>query len=214
MATMSMNRIIHAAFRRDLDRFVGALTTFRPGDSDRARGLGVAWANFDQQLTDHHEGEHEIAWPALQSIGVSHEMVTQMDAEHDAMAAALAEARTSMQALVSSPGAGEASVALASMERLREVTVQHLDHEEAELEPVYLEHAEGPEMKAMGKQFSKVGPRKGGVFFAWLLDGTGQPERSAITENIPAPVLKVIVALFGRSYRKEVAPVWASTGSF
>ena len=31
---MSMNKVIHGAFRRDLDRFVGALTTFRPGDTD------------------------------------------------------------------------------------------------------------------------------------------------------------------------------------
>ncbi len=210
MATMSMNKVIHGAFRRDLDRFVGALTTFRPGDSARAHQLGTAWANFDLQLTDHHEGEHEIAWPALESIGVSHEMVVQMDAEHDVMAAALGDARTAMAALESSPGQGEAASALAAMERLREVTVTHLDHEEQELEPVYLQNAEGPEMKAMGKKFAKVSPAKGGVFFAWLLDGASAQERSAITENIPAPVLKIITALFGRSYRKDVAPVWAS----
>ena len=66
MATMSMNKVIHGAIRRDLDRFEGALTTFRAGDSERARQLGVAWENFDRQLTDHHEGEHEIAWPALE----------------------------------------------------------------------------------------------------------------------------------------------------
>ena len=210
MATMSMNKVIHGAFRRDLDRFVGALTTIRPGDSARAHQLGTAWANFDRQLTDHHEGEHEIAWPALESIGVSHEMVAQMDAEHDVMAAALADARTAMTALESSPGQGEAARALAAMERLRDVTVTHLDHEERELEPVYLENAYGPEMQAMGKKFAKVSPAKGGVFFAWLLDGASAQERSAITENIPAPVLKIITALFGRSYRKDVAPVWAS----
>ncbi len=205
-----MNKVIHGAFRRDLDRFVGALTTFRPGDASRAQQLGKAWDNFDRQLTDHHEGEHEIAWPALQSIGVSEAMVAEMDAEHDVMAAALADARTAMSALASSPGQGEAATALSALERLRDVTVTHLDHEERELEPVYLEHADGPEMKAMGKQFAKVSPAKGGVFFAWLLDGIGPLERSAITDNIPGPVLKVMVALFGRSYRKDVAPVWSS----
>ena len=205
-----MNKVIHGAFRRGLDRFVGALTTFRPGDTSRAQQLGKAWDNFDHQLTDHHEGEHEIAWPALESIGVSHAMVVEMDAEHDLMAAALADARAAMSALTTSPGEGEAATALAAMERLRDVTVSHLDHEERELEPVYLEHAEGPEMKAMGKKFAKVSPAKGGVFFAWLLDGASQQERAAITENIPAPVLKIVVALFGRSYRKDVAPVWSS----
>ena len=93
--------------------------------------------------------------------------------------------------------------------RLREVTVTHLDHEERELEPVYLEKVDSPEIKEMGKKFAKVSPAKGGVFFAWLLDGATPEERSAITQNIPAPVLKIITALFGRSYRKQVAPVWA-----
>ena len=36
-----MNKVIHAAFRRDLDRFVGALTTFNAGDTARAQQLGV-----------------------------------------------------------------------------------------------------------------------------------------------------------------------------
>jgi hypothetical protein len=210
MAEMSMNKVIHAAFRRDLDRFVGALTTFTAGDSARAQQLGRAWANFDHQLTDHHEGEHEIAWPALESVGVTRETIAQMDAEHETMATALGGARTAMSSLESSPGQGEAETALSALMHLRDVTVTHLDHEEQELEPVYLANATGPEMKAMGKKFAKVSPAKGGVFFAWLLDGAGPTERSAITENIPAPVLKIITAVFGRSYRKNVAPVWSS----
>lgn len=205
---MSMNKVIHGAIRRDLDRFEGALTTFRAGDSERARQLGVAWENFDRQLTDHHEGEHEIAWPALESVGVSHETTVQMDAEHDLMAAALTDTRAAMAALASSPGQGEADKASTAMQNLREVTVTHLDHEEQILEPVYLDKKDTPEVKEMGRKFSKVSPAKGGVFFAWLLDGASAEERSAITENIPPPVLKVITALFGRSYKKNVAPVW------
>ena len=50
-------------------------------------------------------------------------------------------------------------------------------------------------------------PGQGRRVFAWLLDGATPQERSAITENIPAPVLKIITALFGRA-RKNVAPVW------
>ena len=33
---MSMNKVIHAAFRRDLDRFLSALSRFRDGDAARA----------------------------------------------------------------------------------------------------------------------------------------------------------------------------------
>jgi hypothetical protein len=58
---MSMNKAIHGALRRDLDRFVGALGAFRDGDTARAAQLGRAWENFDDQLTHHHEGEREVA---------------------------------------------------------------------------------------------------------------------------------------------------------
>lgn len=208
MAEMSMNKAIHGAFRRDLDRFVSALSAFRPGDTMRARQLGTAWANFDDQLTHHHESEHAIAWPALQSVGVSTDLLATMDAEHDAMAAALAEVRPAMAALTRTAGAEEATTALAAMQQLRAVTVSHLDHEEAEIEDVYLAQRDTPELKAMGKAFGKVSPARGGRFFAWVLDGASPEQRAAVNRDVPGPVLAVIGRVFGRGYRKDVAPVW------
>jgi hypothetical protein len=209
MSEMSMNKAIHGAFRRDLDRFVSALEAFQPGDLTRARQLHTAWENFDDQLTYHHEGEHEVAWPALQSIGVSPELLAAMDAEHDTMAAALGEARSAMAALRRTAGVEESRAALAAMQQLRSVTVQHLDHEEAEIEDVYLSKKDSPEMVAMGKAFArKSGPARGGRFFAWILDGATPDERAAVTNGVPGPVLAAISGIFGRGYRKNVAPVW------
>jgi hemerythrin-like domain-containing protein len=208
MTRMSMNKAIHGAFRRDMDRFISALSAFRAGDRSRASQLGTAWANFDDQLTTHHEGEHRIAWPALASVGVSKELLAAMDAEHETMAAALAGTRTAMGAFSRSAGLEESQAALASFQSLQAVTVQHLDHEEAELEPVYLAKHDTPEIKAMGRAFGKVGPAKGGQFFAWVLDGASPDERAAVTAEVPGPVLSIIGGLFGRSYRKNVAPVW------
>jgi hypothetical protein len=210
MTSMSMNKAIHGAFRRDLDRFVEALGAFPPGDLNRAKQLGTAWENFDDQLTHHHEGEHEIAWPALQSIGVTKDVIEQMDAEHDIMAAALLEARGAMKALERTAGHEEAQAALSAMQELRTATVTHLDHEEREIEDVYLEKASSPEMVAMGKAFAKVSPSRGGRFFEWVLDGATPDERAAVTGTVPGPVLKIITGLFGRGYRRDVAPVWRS----
>jgi len=210
MATMSMNRVIHAAFRRDLQRFLDALARFQDGDRDRATQLGRAWDNFDTQLTDHHEGEHAIAWPAMESIGVGKELLATFDEEHDRMAEALATTRGAMTTFRTTASAADAAAARAAMETLQSVTLAHLDHEEQETEPVYLQHAEGPEMKAMGRQFGKVSPAKGGTFFAWVTDGAGAEEMAALTESVPKPVLKILGGLFGRGYRREVAPVWRS----
>ena len=63
-------------------------------------------------------------------------------------------------------------------------------------------------VKAMGREFAKIGPSQGGTFFAWVTDGAGPDEMAAITSGIPKPVFTVITGIFGRNYRKQVAPVW------
>jgi len=210
MATMSMNKAIHGALRRDLSRFLDALARIRDGDTARAAQLGTAWDNFDSQLTVHHEGEHEIAWPSLAKIGVSQETIATMDAEHERMADALAKARGAMNTFRSTATAADAAAARSAVEHLRTVAVEHLEHEESELEDVYLANADGPEMKAMGKQFAKVSPATGGRFFAWVTDGATPAEMAAITSNVPKPVLAILGGIFGRSYRRDVASVWRS----
>ena len=203
-----MNKAIHRAVRRDLTRFLDATARFPAGDRARAEQLARAWDNFHFELTYHHEGEHEIAWPALQAVGVSAELLTTLDTEHEAMAAALTETASAMGALRASAAAEDAAAAHASFERLREVTVAHLDHEEEEIEPVYLAHHDSPEIKEMGKKFSKVSPGRAGRYFAWLTDGAGDEEMRAIRSTVPPPVLKIITGIFGRGYRREVAPTW------
>jgi hemerythrin-like domain-containing protein len=209
MTEMSMNKVIHAAFRRDLDRFITALGSFRDGDQRRADQLNTAWANFDDQLTYHHEGEHKTAWPALEQVGVSPELLATMDAEHDTMAEALVATRTAMADLVQSPGRDQADRARAAFEQLRTVTVVHLDHEEAEIEQVYLDNVDHPAIEEMAKTFAKVSPARGGRFFAWLLDGATPEQRAALGKTVPGPVLTIITGIFGRGYRKNVAPVWS-----
>lgn len=203
-----MNKAIHGAFRRDLDRFIAALGDFTAGDAGRAQQLAAAWENFDDQLTHHHEGEHTIAWPHLEAVGVSRELLDTLDAEHDTMAAALGDARRAMADLNRVPSAEHAQVALSAMQQLRNAAVAHLDHEEAELEDVYQQNRDHPEIKAMGKKFAKVSPARGGRFFAWILDGATPAERAAVTDGVPGPVLSALTALFGRGYRKNIAPVW------
>jgi len=88
------------------------------------------------------------------------------------------------------------------------VTVAHLEHEEAELEPVYQEKRDTPEIKAMGRAFGKVSPAEGGQFFAWVTDGASPEEMAAIRRDVPGPVLTIIGGVFGRSYRKNIATVW------
>lgn len=204
-----MNKVIHAAVRRDLGRFRGALDAFDDGDRVRAAGLHRAWANFDAQLTEHHEGEHEIAWPAMKAIGIAGSTIDSFDTEHEAMAADLASTRAAMLTLRDSASRTNADAAATAMERLQTTTVTHLDHEEQETEPALTSRADDPAIKEMGKKFSRrTGLPRAGVFFSWVQDGASPEELSALRESVPGPVLAIIGGVFGRRYRREVAPVW------
>jgi hemerythrin-like domain-containing protein len=209
MVEMSMNRVIHAAFRRDLSRFENALATFADGDSRRAEQLSVAWTNFNEQLTHHHKGEHTIAWPTLRQLGITDELITRLDAEHERMAAALATADGAMQTLRRAPTGDNAKAARDAMSTLRGIATEHLDHEEAQLEPIFLDKKDTAELKAMGRQFSReLKPPAAGTFMAWLQDGASGDEVAALRQEIPGPIVTIFSGLFGRTYRRTVAPVW------
>lgn len=208
-----MNKVIHCAVRRDLSRFRAALESFQDGDRARAAGLHRAWENFDDQLTHHHEGEHEIAWPALLAVGVGQDTIDRFDDEHEAMASALAESRTAMGALAGSASRADADSAASSLAKLEEVTVTHLDAEEQVTEPLFAEHHDHPVVKEMGRKFGKQPLGVAGTFFAWVQDGAGPAEMTALRDEVPAPVVTLLPLLFGRRYRKEIAPVWATSGS-
>ena len=204
-----MNKVIHGAVRRDLERFRRALDAFSDGDRERAGALHTAWTNFDAQLTEHHEGEHEIAWPAFQAIGIDVSTIDSFDAEHEAMAADLAATRESMATLSRTATRADADSAAASMAKLQTTTLGHLEHEERETEPALTQHDGDPAVKEMGKKFSRrVGPARAGVFFAWVQDGASSEELAALRQSVPGPVLAILSGLLGRSYRRQVAPVW------
>ena len=205
---MSMNRVIHGAFRRDLDRFTEALSTLGGGER-RVEQVLTAWANFQDQLTRHHLGEHRIAWPALRKVGVSDGLLTQLDAEHERMAAALESADEAMRSLRGTPSAERVNAAREAVAALRAATAEHLDHEDAELEPFFSEHELTPEMKEMHRAFAREHTLpEAGTYFAWLQDGASSDELAGLRQTVPGPVVSIISRVFGGKYRRTIAPAW------
>jgi hemerythrin-like domain-containing protein len=207
-APMTMNRVIHAAVRRDFDRLSAALTAFPAGDQARARDLERAYANLRRELTHHHEAEDTHIWPMLATVGVAPDLLGAMEAEHHAMAEALAETGSAMTTLAGSGSDADAAAARQSVLRTRAVVDQHLDHEETELEPQLTPHLETPEWKEVEKKLRKQPPGVIGRYFAWLTDGMSEPHRAYLRATIPAPVVFVLARLLGRRYYREIAPVW------
>jgi hemerythrin-like domain-containing protein len=203
---MSMNRVIHGAFRRDLDRFIEALSTLGGGGERQVEQVSTAWVNFQDQLTRHHLGEHRIAWPALRKAGISDDLLTQLDAEHERMAAALESAGEAMRSLRGTPSAGRVNAAREAVAALRVVTAEHLDHEDAELEPFFSEHEHTPEMKEMHRAFAREHTlREAGTYFAWLQDGASGDELAGLRQTVPRPVVSIITLVWGGKYRRTIA---------
>ncbi len=50
-----------------------------------------------------------------------------------------------------------------------------------------------------------------GNFVLWLQDGASANEKAALRKEMPAPVIALFGAIAGRRYRREIAPVWASS---
>jgi hypothetical protein len=207
-APMTMNRLIHAAVRRDLDRLHDALGAAPDGDRGRAAGLARAYENLHAQLTHHHEGEDTHLWPMLAKVGVGQELLGAMQEEHHAMSDALAGTKSAMTTYAATGSGTDAAAAQGSVAHTREVVERHLTHEESELEPALRPHLGSPEWKAVEKKLSRQPPTVAGTFFAWLTDGMSEPGRAFLRATVPMPVVTILSRTFGRKYHKEVAPVW------
>jgi hemerythrin-like domain-containing protein len=206
---MSMNKLIHSAVRRDLARMRTALDSFNDGDRARANDLRRGWNFFEAELTRHHEGEHRIAWPAMEAVGIDSATLEQFDVEHDALAAALSAAGAAMVALAATAARADADAAAVAMAELEHVADTHLRHEEAVTEPLYAKEHDNPVIKQMGKDFSRdQSLRVGAEFFAWVTYGATSEEVAALKHSVPGPVLALLPKIFGRRYYKEIAPIW------
>jgi hemerythrin-like domain-containing protein len=206
--TLTMNRVIHDAVRRDLERLVLALEGVPDGDSARARDLERAFANLRNELTHHHEGEDRWIWPMLAKVGVDPDLLATMESEHHSMSEALAETGAAMKDFAASGSATDATAARESVVRAQSVVEQHLTHEEEDLEPVLIPHFESAEWKEVEKLLSRQPPSVAGPFFAWVTDGISDQDRTFLRSTVPTPVTFVLGRVFGRRYYRDIAPVW------
>ena len=114
-----------------------------------------------------------------------------------------------MRSLRGTPSAENVAAAREAVATLRATTTEHLDHEEAELEPFFAEHERTPEMKEMRHAFQReLTLPETGTYFAWLQDGASSDELAGLRQNVPGPVVAIIGRIFGGKYRSTVAPAW------
>lgn len=170
MPDATMNKVYHAAIRRDLGRFAAALERFEPGDRAHAAALAQMYDRFDTELTHHHESEDQIIWPYLERSLPDPALLSQLGTEHEHLAAALRGARTALHRLTEDPTAQAAGTARAAVAELQAVAEVHFDHEERELDPL-LEQADPAGWQQVQRQLQRSrSPRELGWMLSWVRD--------------------------------------------
>ena len=206
----TLNTVVHAAFRRTLARFDDALATFPAGGQQRADDLKRAWDFLEEELHHHHGYEEDFFWPALQQTDADLSAISELDNEHQAMREALDHATKEMVTLQAAPTAEQASAARVAVTHLGQVLVEHLAHEERDLEPISVAYQDAPSMQAALKQVKKAHFKSMGNFVEWLQDGASAADLAGLRREMPAPVILLFGKVAGRRYRNQIAPVWTS----
>jgi hypothetical protein len=204
----TLNTVIHAAFRRDLQRFDEALEHFPHRSRARADQLTAAWDHFSYQLHRHHDDEETFFWPAFQQLGVDASLVEDLQGEHDQMVAALTTADAAMKTFGLDPSAGDTEEARRAVVELSHVLDGHLAHEERTMEPFSATHKDTKEHKAAEAAARKAHSEGAGTFFAWLNDHCDPDTSRALRREVPAPVLFVLLRVGGRKYSRRIAGAW------
>jgi hypothetical protein len=205
----TLNPAIHAAFRRDLGRFVEALAAFGDSENARVARLGTAWDQLSYQLHRHHQDEESFFWPALDDLGVDGRIIESLQSEHDEMVRCLGAADQAMTRYSAEPARGTAVAAGRAVRELNRVLCDHLAHEESDLEPFSAATMQTKQHRAAKRAARRAHTEGSGTFFAWLTDGCDPEAAHIIGNEVPAPVLWLMTRIGGRDYRRRIAPTWA-----
>lgn len=127
----------HRIFREALEgaaRFVGDAPA---DDSDRAELVGTYYDNVLRLVHAHHEAEDLTIFPQMQERLPEHQdVLTRVNAEHDAVLGTLEAAEGAVAAWRAGPSGASRDGAARALEALRHALLEHLDHEEADVVPL------------------------------------------------------------------------------
>jgi hemerythrin-like domain-containing protein len=180
----------HFIFREALDavpQFVGAA---RSDDADRADFVGSYYDNVLRLLHAHHEAEDITIYPQMvERLPEQVDVINRVNAEHEVVLGALETAELAVAAWRADPSSASRDAAVAAMEALKTILLEHLDHEEAEVVPLIGQCITVDEWDAMsGTAFGMFSGDK-----VWLAVGLIQEqmlaeENTKMEANMPPPV--------------------------
>ena len=180
----------HVIFRDALDavpQWVGAASA---DDGARAEFVGSFYDNVLRLLHAHHEAEDVTIYPQMVERLPEHvDVINRVNAEHEDVLGSLETAEQAVAAWRADPSSETRDAAAATLETLKTILLEHLDHEEAEVVPLIGQCITVDEWDAMsGTAFGMFSGDK-----VWLAVGLIQEqmlaeENAKMEANMPPPV--------------------------
>lgn len=154
-ADLTMMYVLHHAFRRDLDDFVGAVQRLPIDDRAAWQRLAARWGVFGELLHDHHHKEDDHLWPLLvdraSAAGDEDALRTlaEMAAEHASIDPLLAAVAHGFARLTRHADDEARTALVGALVDARRHLGDHLAHEETDAIAILQRYVPGQEWAAL-----------------------------------------------------------------
>jgi hemerythrin-like domain-containing protein len=204
-----MNRIFHAALRRDLARVINVLADAKDHAPEQRAALAEQVGLVLDLLHHHHTGEDTGLWPLVRRRAP--DLGTQLDtmeAEHASVTVLIVSTRAAARqyATTTDPLAIGRQLQLA-VSQLSDVLLPHLDHEETEVMPRVMRALTNRDWSALsrGELRNWNSLALAGTGLVWMAAGLNQTQRALFNQQV-SPIFQWLVdQRYGPAYRRRTA---------
>lgn len=213
-ADTRMMGVVHSALRRDLVRALLVLEADPPPDDVRRVALADHLLWMMDFLHHHHSGEDEGLYPMVVAKNPeAADLVGAMDAEHGAIAPAMATVADAARVYRDDPG--NRPQVVDALHGLHAVLLPHLEREEVEMMPVVAASITADDWHEWDQRVNvkPKGLRQLGMEGHWLIDNADPESRAKVVSLVPPVPRFVLLRGFAGPYRRRRDRLWGGTAA-
>jgi hemerythrin-like domain-containing protein len=192
--------VIHRVFRREFGLLPELIGRVPEGDVQRAAVVAGHLGDVVFALHHHHQGEDDLLWPPLlEKAELQAELVHRMEAQHEALAAALERVEKVAPAWTATAMVADRDELVRALREAAAILNEHMGEEERKILPLVREHLSAELWDKLGERGAKAiqDKRKRLIFLGMILEEAAPEEEQGFLAKMPGPV-RVLWRLIGR----------------
>ena len=203
---LTLYKLIHKGMRGDTARLAAAVRSLTETDRSARMPAMVRWyQGFFHDFELHHAAEDDLFFPALaERVPRFADRLDRLDAEHHVLVSALETVRDALDALAD-PEVDWRSVrddAVDAIATADDELTTHIDHEDADVLPLFVRHMSRIEYDEIGERALKAASPKALLFSVpWVMSQAEGDERIRLFKEAELPMKVIWYATRGRYAR-------------